>query len=274
MSDQTRIIEATMGLLADRPYEEVTVTAIADAAGISLAALASHFPSRGHILDAFVRRIDEAALSGDFSDMADEPPRERLFDVLMARLDALRPYRSALASLMHAVRRDPQLALGLNALAVRSQGWMLAAAGIQPVGWRGRIATQGLAVSFTKVLRVFVKEEDAGLPRTMAALDRELRQSEANYQRAARFFGDAVRDVARPPRVRATDDGAGDAFAAAATVAAPPPPPQPAAPLTPAAAAHDPDLSPTVSSEGGSPDMLGEVSPEADHDSTGDDIKH
>lgn len=192
-----RIIDATMRLLADHPFEAVTLQAIADEAGVGLAVLAAHFPTRGHILDAFARRIDAEVLSRDVSDMADETARDRLFDVLMARLDALSPYKAALKSLMRAVRRDPALAVGLNAIAVRSATWMLAAAGIAPTGWRGRLVTQGLAVSFARVLRVFVNEDDPGLPRTMAALDKELREAEDRYRRFSRFLGDGVRE-ARP----------------------------------------------------------------------------
>ncbi|WP_420394559.1 TetR family transcriptional regulator [Acuticoccus sp.] len=192
MSPRDRIIDATFGLIGERPFDRVTLQAIADAAGVSLAALASEFPTRGHILDAFVRRIDDEVLAGEYGDMADEAPRERLFDVLMARLDALRPHRAAIRSLARSARADPALGLALNGMAVRSQAWMLAAAGIGIGGWRGRLAAQGLAVAFARVLRVFVEEDDPGLPRTMAALDRELRRAEERHGRFARWFGPAV----------------------------------------------------------------------------------
>ncbi|MEM8662711.1 MAG: helix-turn-helix domain-containing protein [Pseudomonadota bacterium] len=188
-----KIIDATMALLADRPYEEVTVRAIAEAAGVSLGELNRHFPTRGHILKGFARQIDGAVLENTFSDMADEAARDRLFDVLMSRLDALAPHKAALKSLMRAARRDPGVALGLNAIALRSQSWMLAAAGLSATGWRGRVAVQSLAVAFAKVLRTFVDEDDPGMPRTMAKLDRELRELESRHKRLARVFGDALR---------------------------------------------------------------------------------
>ncbi|MBJ3775151.1 TetR family transcriptional regulator [Acuticoccus mangrovi] len=205
MSDSAdRIIEATMDLLADRPFEEVGLRSIADHAGVGLAELAAAFPSRTDILGAFAAKIDRAVLAGDFSDMADQPPRERLFDVLMSRLDALRPYRAALKSLMHSVRRDPALAVALNAVALRSQGWMLAAAGIDAPGWRGRIITQGLALSFAQVLRTFLDEDDPGMPRTMARLDKALRDAQKRYERFARVFGPAMSNVTEPPAATAS----------------------------------------------------------------------
>ncbi len=106
--------------------------------------------------------------------MAEEPPRERLFDVLMRRLEAMAPHRDAVRSLMRSARRNPPLALALNRLAVRSQQWMLTAAGINASGPRGMVRAQGLALLFASVLREWTRDEDAGLARTMAALDRAL----------------------------------------------------------------------------------------------------
>ena len=192
------IIDATMSLLEEHPFDLVTHHAIADRAGITLAELAAAFATRGDILDAWSRRIDGEVLRNDVSDMADEAPRERLFDVLMSRIDALRPYRGAVRGLMQSVRRDPALGLLLNSFAVRSHAWMLSAAGIDATGWRGRLVVQGMAVAFLRVLRVFVSEDDPGLPRTMAALDRELRDAEARLLRFSRFFGPVVKDRREP----------------------------------------------------------------------------
>ena len=77
--------------------------------------------------------------------MADEPPRERLFDVLMRRIEAMAPYREAVRSLMKSAQCNPGLAFALNGLAVRSQTWMLTAADIDAAGPRGAIRAQGLA---------------------------------------------------------------------------------------------------------------------------------
>ncbi|MEO1103365.1 MAG: TetR family transcriptional regulator [Pseudomonadota bacterium] len=228
MSDTAdKIIDATMALLADRPFEEVTLRAIATEAGISLGELNQHFSTRGHILSAFSRRIDQAVLANEFSDMVGESGRDRLFDVLMSRLDALSPHKAALKSLMQAARRDPAVALGLNTIGLRGQSWMLAAAGLSAPGWRGRIATQSLAVAFAKVLRTFVDEDDPGMPRTMARLDKELRELESRHKRLARVFGGAVRP----------DDGA----AGQGNAVAPQSEPNPAAdePLPPAGVAGD-----------------------------------
>src|SRR5581483_3044347 len=101
---------------------------------------------------AHVKDIDRAVLAGGDADMSEEPPRERLFDVLMRRIEALAPYKEAVRSLLRSARRNPGLALALNAIAVRSQHWMLEAAGIRASGPRGALRAQGAAVLFARVL--------------------------------------------------------------------------------------------------------------------------
>ena len=56
----------------------------------------------------------------------------------MRRIELLSPHKEAIRSLLRSTRRDPPLALALNAMAVRSQQWMLTSAGISasgPKGW-------------------------------------------------------------------------------------------------------------------------------------------
>jgi hypothetical protein len=76
--------------------------------------------------------------------------------------------------LTRSAMRNPPFAFALNGLAVRSQQWMLTAADVDAAGPRGMVRAQGLAVLFASVLRTWVDDDDPGLARTMAALDRAL----------------------------------------------------------------------------------------------------
>src|SRR5215471_19443859 len=196
--DRDKIIAAFLNLLADKPIEQIGFTEIAEASGVSLAQLRSEFPSTLAILAAHMKSVDRAVLSEDFSDVEEEPARERLFDVLMRRIEILKPHREAVRSLMRSARRNPPLALALNSLAVRSQQWMLTAAGIGASGPRGMIRAQGLAALFGGVLRTWIHDDDPGLARTMAALDRAL----ARGQRLLGLMEDVCAIPARLRRLR------------------------------------------------------------------------
>jgi AcrR family transcriptional regulator len=196
--DRDKIIAALLTLLAEKRFEQIGFAEIAEQAGVSLAQLRGEFASTLAILATHIKAIDRAVLDEDLSDMAEEPPRERLFDVLMRRLEALAPHREAVRSLLRSATRNPPLAVALNGLAVRSQQWMLTAAGINASGPRGMMRAQGLALLFGSVLRSWVHDDDPGLARSMAALDRAL----ARGQRFAGLLDDLCRVPSRLCRLR------------------------------------------------------------------------
>ena len=185
-TDREKIITAFFVLLEDKPFAAIGFNDIAQRSGLSLAQVRGEFASTFAVLAAYVKATDRAVLAQDMHDMSEEPARERLFDVLMRRLEVLAEQRDAVRSLLRSSRSNPPLALALNGLAVRSQQWMLTAAGINASGPRGMIRAQGLALLFVSVLRTWVDDDDPGQARTMAALDRALGRG----QRAVGLLGD------------------------------------------------------------------------------------
>ena len=184
------------------------------APALKLSQLRAEFGSVLAIFAAHVKDIDRAVLAGGDADMAEEPPRERLFDVLMRRLEALAPYKEAVRSVMRSARRDPPLALALNAMAVRSQQWMLEAAGISATGPRGMMRAQGAALMFARVLRTWVDDDDeattAPWPRSTAGSARGQRWvgllDDLCRSRAACILRGAA--PAAPPRCATKSDDA------------------------------------------------------------------
>ena len=173
-TNRDKIIEALMTLLADHAIEDIGLADIASEADVTLSELRAEFGSPMAMLAAYIKDIDRKVLDGGDDDMDDESPRERLFDVLMRRLELLEPHKPAIRSLIRSAMRNPPLALTVNAHSVCSQQWMLTAAGIGASGPKGMIRAQGLALMFANVIRTWVNDHDEGHARTLAALDREL----------------------------------------------------------------------------------------------------
>ena len=214
-TERGKIIAAFLDLLGEKRIENIGLAEIAHQAGVSLAQLRGEFASTLAILAAHIKDIDRAVLAEDLSELGDEPARERLFDVLMRRLEMLAPHRAAVRSLIRSATRNPPLALAFNALAVRSQQWMLTAAGIEASGPRGMVRAQGLALLFGSVLRTWIDDdEDPGVARTMAALDRALNRG----QRFAGLLEDLCHIPSRLCRMRSrrrrrSEDSEGSAAA-------------------------------------------------------------
>ncbi len=173
-SPRHQIVAAFMALAAEKDIHDVTLAEVAERAGVTLGELRDTFGSRLEIIAAFVKSVDRAVLDGIDADLADQDTKEKLFDVLMRRLDVLAPHKAAIRNISKAAMRSPGLALALNRLAVRSHHWMLAAAGVEVTGPGGAIRAQGLAVAFGRVVKVWLDDEDPALAKTMRAMDEQL----------------------------------------------------------------------------------------------------
>ncbi|MBA5775763.1 TetR/AcrR family transcriptional regulator [Stappia sp. F7233] len=169
-----KIVQAFATILGEEGWEAASPARAATDAGVSLSAMRAEFPTRISLLAALLSNVDQQVLDAVDASMAEEPAKDRLFDVILSRLDHMAPYKASVRALKAAVRRDPMLALEINPVAATSMRWMLTAAGIEPRGLRGRMMVQGLVVAFARILDTWLEDDDPGLARTMAAVDREL----------------------------------------------------------------------------------------------------
>lgn len=185
-----RIVDAALTLAARQAWRSVSLAAIADEAGITVLQLYAVYRSKPAILEAFHRRVDAAVLASAEA-ANDERPRDRLFDVVMRRFDALSSHKEAVAAIARDTAYDPLAALcGMPAL-LNSMSWMLETAGVSASGWAGRARVKLLLGIYLSVLRVWLADDSPDMTRTMAALDSRLR-------RAERWLGLTVPAAATP----------------------------------------------------------------------------
>ena len=181
LADRDRIIDATLALIAREGWRRLRMAAIAAEAGLPILNLYRAFPSKVAILHAFFRRIDETVLAAPVEGGIDERPRDRVFDLLMRRFDALQSYRGAIEVLGRELPSDPLTALAAGAGLLRSIAWMLEAAGIAADGLAGAVAVKLTACAYMGTVRDWLRDDSVDLAPTMAALDRRLRGIERWY---------------------------------------------------------------------------------------------
>jgi AcrR family transcriptional regulator len=171
-----REITAALLTVAGRDgWGATSMAAIAAEAGAGLGPLRARFATREAILLRFGTVIDTAVVA---QAATGETPRERLFDVLMRRFDALQPHRAGVLAIARAAPSDPCLiAVGAPA-AVRSMAWMLEASGIAAAGITGQLRAKALLALWVAAFRAWAKDESADLGATMAALDKLLERAE------------------------------------------------------------------------------------------------
>jgi AcrR family transcriptional regulator len=195
-ADPDRIIDAMLALVAAEGWRRVSLAAVAEEAGLSVLQVHRLFPSRTAILCGFFRRIDEAALAAPLDIEADERPRDRVFDLLMRRFDALQPYRAPLAALRRDLPGDPVGALALGGALLCSMRLTLETAGIACGGIGGILAVKLTAASYLAAVHTWSRDESPDLAPTMATLDRRLRSIERWLVSARRASRDAAETAA------------------------------------------------------------------------------
>jgi AcrR family transcriptional regulator len=181
-------------LIAEEGWSRLSLVAVARRAGVAPAEAYRELRSRGALPGALSRRIDEAMLGVEEADLAGLPPRDRVFELMMARLEALVPFRPGLRRLAREARGDPCLVLGTACRLDRSLAWLQDMAGLRRSGLRARLARRALAAAYLQAIRVWFSDEAADLGKTMAELDKQLRRIEL-------FAG------LREPRARAMPQG-------------------------------------------------------------------
>ena len=169
-----KAVEAALALAARRDWNEVSLRDIAKKAKIPLAKLHEHFDDRFDVIAAWSRLLDRRVLENASTPDEDSPARDRLFDVLMERFDALNDNRDGAKSILKSLRRDPKQAVIALPNLGRSMSWMLEAAGIEAAGLSGALKIAGASAAYLCALYAWCDDDSADMAKTMAALDKSL----------------------------------------------------------------------------------------------------
>lgn len=167
---------ALLALAVERPWSAITLRDIAERSQIDLATLYRLAPSRQSLLDLIARRHDEAALATAAT--PSEDVHDRLFDAMMARIEAMEPDRAALVAL---AREVPRVRLASHyAHGARA---ILEAAGLTASPLR----LAGTAAVLARVTAVW-RDDEGALNRTMAEIDLRLKRLRSTLNRLGAGF--------------------------------------------------------------------------------------
>lgn len=182
-------------------WRHVRLADVAEEAGTDLGALRALARDKTDLLRHFLAGIDRDVLSEDSGFTAEDGVRDRLFDLLMRRFDALDPYKDGVRSVLADVPRDPFAMARLAPDGPASLAWYLEAAGVGADGPGGMLRAHGLAAVWLAALRVWVRDESSDLAPTMKALDQALARAEqaAGWLSGRRGDPKARQTQAEPP---------------------------------------------------------------------------
>jgi ubiquinone biosynthesis protein COQ9 len=209
------LVRAAFALTARNGWGAVSVAEAARSAGLDLARARARFPGRAAILLKLGRMADQAALA---QTPTEGSVRDRLFYLVMERLDVLQDHRAGVLALLRRLPFEPGTALLLDTATRRSLRWLLEAAGVSTAGLRGELRAQGLYAVWLWAVRAWQSDETDDLSPTMSAVDTALQRA----GRLAEWLGDRAADGAPEATTTATEPPP-DATEPPAPEAPPPP---------------------------------------------------
>jgi hypothetical protein len=191
------IARAALALATEAPWKDANLAKLALAAGAPAADL---YPATlWEAVDCAEEAFDRAIAAGADKLDPSQSVRDRLFELIMRRFEAMEPHRAAVLAMEQGVDRDPTLMASQHQRHVRCARWVLALAGLEADGMTGQARAQGLGVIIGQA-RAAWRGDDAGdFAKTMASLDKNLRRAEEMFGRWAGFEGKPKADDAGAP---------------------------------------------------------------------------
>jgi hypothetical protein len=197
--------EAALALCAEKSWVDVGLLSLCQEAGQSLSACAEAGITRLSVAEYLDQKLDRAMLEAVADIEAEAPSRDRLFDVIMARFDAMQDQRAAWVSILEADAQEPAASFARAARRLRTAAWALEAIGISTDSLKATARVIGLARRLRKIEALWLKD-DADLSKTMAGLDQTLRESEDWLDR-----GEKLSEFFKSGSLRRTRSKAADA---------------------------------------------------------------
>lgn len=165
-------VDAALSLAADRPWSEISLLDIARSAGVPFAELFARVPGKRALLERLGRRLDLAAITQAAAEPSGAPAHDRLFEAVMARVEAMEPHRAVLISIGRS-EGAWTLAPGLP----RTVRALLEGAGIDTSGLRGAARVAAVTGVWARTLQVW-RDDEGALNRTMAEIDGLLKRTD------------------------------------------------------------------------------------------------
>lgn len=180
-------LKAALDLAASRAWTDIPLTDIAAKAKLSLSDFHG-VASREDLVEALDGWFDKAMSAEGVPD--DTSPRERLFEVIMLRFEAMEPYRAGLTEILKFRETSLTHLVRLPQHRHATAAWALASAGLDDdTGAPASLKRIAIAFVIAETERAWRRETSGDFALTMAALDKGLRRAEDRLGQFRRLAG-------------------------------------------------------------------------------------
>ncbi|MFZ1426855.1 MAG: hypothetical protein WAS21_08815 [Geminicoccaceae bacterium] len=173
------IIALAFQLVAERGWRDLSLTELARRADVPLARVYAELPDRGALVRVLGRRVDAQMLALQIQELEGMTPRERVFELVMRRFDAMAPYKDGLRAIARQAGSDPALLATSLCNIGRLSRWLLDVAETADPWPVAGVARRVLAAIYVRTFQVWLDDDTPDMARTLAELDLRLQQAES-----------------------------------------------------------------------------------------------
>lgn len=192
------LIALAFQLVAERGWRHLSLTELARRADVPLARVHAELPDRSALVRRLGHRLDAQMLALPAQELDGMTPRERVFELVMRRFDAMAAYKDGLRVMARQARSDPAL-LAMSLCNIRRLGRSLFDVAETADPWPiAALARRALAAIYVRTFAVWLDDDTPDMARTLAELDLRLQQAESvarwttSFRRRPAADGDAV----------------------------------------------------------------------------------
>ena len=168
------LIDTTLSLAGELGWPSVTLQLIGKTANVPLSEVSAIFSSKWDILEAFRERTDLLLTAGKSANLSGQSAKDRLFDILMARIEIIEPWKAGIGSIARHAVAQPITGIRLFTSLNKSMERMIEHVNAKIQGPGKLIQSRGLTLIYLLVLRRWIGDHSSDLGPTMAELNERL----------------------------------------------------------------------------------------------------
>lgn len=168
------LIDTTLSLAGELGWPSVTLQLIGKTANVPLSEVSAIFSSKWDILEAFRERTDLLLTAGKSANLSGQSAKDRLFDILMARIEIIEPWKAGIGSIARHAVAQPITGIRLFTSLNKSMECMIEHVNAKIQGPGKLIQSRGLTLIYLLVLRRWIRDHSSDLGPTMAELNERL----------------------------------------------------------------------------------------------------
>lgn len=167
---RTKLLEALLVCLEKSPWDAVSFEQLHAETGVPLVEIAQLYPDKCALLRDFMAEMDQKMLTLYRENAVEGPPQERLFEIMMCRIDVMTARKAAYRNLFVGAARDPLCAPTMLCARQVASLVMLEEAGYSP----GLVRETLFSALSLQVLLTWLSDETEDMAKTLAAVDTAL----------------------------------------------------------------------------------------------------